>query len=150
MPVGGEDQRPLELIPVGENGGDGPPPSGEGHAIAATSLAVAPGLTPMTMGGDRSSGRCAFCDRPTDAEPFTPRPSMLTYRDPTTQQTRRVQLPRTVVLCDGCMRQRALLAGCPRCRRYGRYPPYAHSPYGSFCTECGGHLYLLSGEDPVR
>lgn len=75
---------------------------------------------------------------------------MLVYRDLETGQSGRVQMPRTVTLCERCSRERSLLAGCPRCRRYGRYPPYAHAPYGSFCDDCGGRLYLLSGEDPVR
>ena len=76
--------------------------------------------------------------------------TVLAYRDPETRQMRRVQMPRTVTLCEKCIRQQALLAGCPRCRRYGKFPPYAHAPYGSFCDECGGHLYLMSGEEPVR
>jgi hypothetical protein len=97
-----------------------------------------------------SSPTCAFCGKPTDVPPIAPRRTMLVYRDLETGQSGRVQMPRTVTLCERCSRERSLLAGCPRCRRYGRYPPYAHAPYGSFCDDCGGRLYLLSGEDPVR
>jgi hypothetical protein len=93
---------------------------------------------------------CAFCEKPTDAPPYAPPLTVLRYRDYETGQAARVQLPRTVTLCDRCARHVGLLAGCPRCRRYGKYPPYAHSPYGSFCVDCGGRLYLLCGEDPVR
>ena len=93
---------------------------------------------------------CAFCERYTDAQPHAPPRTKLTYRDVESGQLRSVQLPRTVTLCERCTRHLSLLAGCPRCKRYGRYPQYAHSPYGSFCLDCGGKLYLLSGEDPVR
>ena|SRR5215472_11886914 len=93
---------------------------------------------------------CAFCEQRTDTEPYAPRRTVLRYRDAESGRQERVQMPATVSLCDRCSRQIALLAGCPRCRRYGRYPPYAHAPYGSFCNDCGGRLYLLSGEDPVR
>lgn len=93
---------------------------------------------------------CAFCEKPTSAPPFVPPRTVLRYRDAETGQPRSVQLPRTVTICERCLRHIALLAGCPRCRQYGRYPAYAHSPYGSFCNDCGGRLYLLSGADPVR
>ena len=93
---------------------------------------------------------CAFCEKPTDAPPYAPPLTVLRYRDAETGQQARVQLPRTVTICERCSRHVGLLAGCPRCRRYGKYPQYAHSPYGSFCVDCGGKLYLLSGEDPVR
>lgn len=96
------------------------------------------------------SSMCAFCEQPTDAPPLVPPRSVLRYRDFETGQQLSVQLPRMVTICERCMRHVALLAGCPRCRRYGKYPPYAHAPYGSFCVDCGGRLYLLSGEDPVR
>ena len=96
------------------------------------------------------SSMCAFCEQSTDAPPFVPPRSVLRYRDVETREQLSVQLPRTVTICERCTRYVALLAGCPRCRRYGRYPQYAHSPYGSFCVDCGGRLYLLSGEDPVR
>ncbi|MBV8527657.1 MAG: hypothetical protein JOZ75_05035 [Candidatus Dormibacteraeota bacterium] len=76
--------------------------------------------------------------------------TVLRYRDVESGQPARVQLPRTVTICERCTRHLDLLAGCPRCRRYGKYPQYAHSPYGSFCVDCGGRLYLLSGDDPVR
>ena len=93
---------------------------------------------------------CAFCEKPTSAQPLTPPLSVLRYRDSETGEQLRVQLPRTVTVCERCTRHMPLLAGCPRCRRYGKYPNYAHSPYGSFCVDCGGKLYLLSGDDPVR
>ena len=96
------------------------------------------------------SSVCAFCERSTDNPPFTPARTVLRYRDFETGQQLSVQLPRTVAICARCMRHVALLAGCPRCRRYGMYPQYAHSPYGSFCVDCGGKLYLMSGDDPVR
>ena len=93
---------------------------------------------------------CAFCEQPTNAPPLRPPLTVLRYRDAESGQQVSVQLPRTVTLCERCTRHLALLAGCPRCRRYGKYPQYAHSPYGSFCIDCGGRLYLLSGDDPVR
>lgn len=102
------------------------------------------------MAAVEPSSECAFCGKRTDAPPFAPRRTLLSYRDVETGELRRVQLPRVVTLCEPCSRQQSLLAGCPRCRRYGRYPPYAHAPYGSFCVDCGGRLYLLSGEEPVR
>ncbi|HEX6538831.1 MAG TPA: hypothetical protein VF155_06610 [Candidatus Dormibacteraeota bacterium] len=102
------------------------------------------------MSGGWSSSDCAFCGKPTPAAPYAPPRTMLTYRDTDTGEQRRVQLPRTVTICESCIREVSLLAGCPRCRVYGKYPQYAHSPYGSFCLDCGGRLYLLSGEDPVR
>ena len=97
-----------------------------------------------------ASTTCAFCGSVTDLPPLAPRRTRLSYRESETGVAQSVQLPRTVTLCERCTRQQSLLAGCPRCRRYGRFPPYAHAPYGSFCEDCGGRLYLLSGEDPVR
>ena len=96
------------------------------------------------------SSLCAFCETPTSAPPFVPPRSVLRYRDLETGQHLSVQLPRTVTICERCERYVGLLAGCPRCRRYGKYPQYAHAPYGSFCVDCGGKLYLLNGADPVR
>ena len=102
------------------------------------------------MAASASWSECAFCGRSTDAAPYTPPRTVLRYRDVENGREGRVQMPRTVTLCETCTRDRSLLAGCPRCRLYGKFPPYAHSPYGSFCADCGGRLYLLSGEDPVR
>lgn len=93
---------------------------------------------------------CAFCEKPTNAPPYSPPLTVLKYRDAESGQQVRVQLPRKVTICEHCTRHLELLAGCPRCRRYGKYPQYAHSPYGSFCNDCGGKLYLLTGEPPVR
>src|SRR5215469_4516348 len=96
------------------------------------------------------SSICAFCEKPTDATPYTPPLTVLKYRDVESGRPARVQLPRTVTICEPCSRHVELLGGCPRCRRYGKYPQYAHAPYGSFCVDCGGKLYLLTGEPPVR
>lgn len=94
--------------------------------------------------------RCVFCERPDDAPPFRPRRSVLSYRDSTTHAVRQVQMPRELQLCLRCRRDEYLLAGCPRCRRYGRYHAYGQAPYGSSCDECGAMLWLLSGDTPVR
>ena len=88
---------------------------------------------------------CAFCGRLTATPPIAPPRTVLAYRDAESGHERTVQMPRTVRLCERCSGQQRLLAGCPRCRRYGRFPPYGQGPYGPFCDECGGRLYLLSG-----
>lgn len=93
---------------------------------------------------------CAFCRKPTTAEPLRPRRSSLSYRDVNTHTSKQVQMPREVVLCERCQRDVSLLAGCPRCRRYGRYHDYGAAPYGSSCDECGGSMWLMSGETPFR
>lgn len=100
------------------------------------------------MAAAESSAECAFCGEWTATQPITPSRTVLVYHDAESGQQRSVQLPRTVRLCHRCSHQLRLLAGCPRCRRYGRYPPYGQGPYGPFCVDCGGRLYRLNTELP--